>query len=145
MLDVIEVVLHFFECIFNARAVGITDLGPSGDARLDYVTLSVEGDLVRQLLHEGGPLRSRSDETHVPAQDIPQLRDLIQARLAHEAPNGRNPRIVVAGTPYRTRPRFGISTHGSELVNREAGAVQPHALLVVEDGIERRIEFHEQR
>jgi len=32
VLDVIEVVLEFFEAVLDGRAVGVADLGPSGDA-----------------------------------------------------------------------------------------------------------------
>ena len=40
--------------------------------------LPVGRDLVAQLLEEGRPDRARADEAHVAAQDVPELRQLVE-------------------------------------------------------------------
>ena len=45
VLDVEEIVLQLLERVLDARAVGVADLRPAGQARPDDVALAVEGNL----------------------------------------------------------------------------------------------------
>ena len=44
IFDVVEIVLEFFPGVLDGGAVGVEDLGPSGEAGFDGVAGVVEGD-----------------------------------------------------------------------------------------------------
>ena len=56
--------------------LGEGELGESGDSGADgedvLVGVGVQGD-------EAGVLRPRADDAHPPAQDVPELRELVEA------------------------------------------------------------------
>src|SRR5690606_13603701 len=54
-------------------------------------------------------------DVHVPAQHVPQLRNLVQPRAAEEAPYRRDSWVVLR-CPLRTRP-LGIHHHRAKLVD----------------------------
>src|SRR5205823_2358689 len=118
ILDVVEIVLELFNRVFDACPIRVADLRPAGHARLDYVTLAVERDALRQLAHELGAFRSRSDETHFPDEHIPQLRHFVEARPPEKSTNRGHARVV-RGTPYGTGRRFRVDAHRAELVHHE--------------------------
>ena len=78
-----------------------------------------------------GPLRTRADDRHVAAQDVPELRQLVEVEAAQPAADRRAPRVVVAG-PDRAGGVLGAFVHRAELVDLEGAAVESHALLRVE-------------
>src|SRR5689334_9912742 len=63
VFDVVEIILKLLYCIFDRRAVAVIDLRPTGQARLNQVTLVVERNLLGQLLDEEGAFGARPDET----------------------------------------------------------------------------------
>ena len=78
--------------LVERRAAAAGDLPETGDARLGFEhAAAVPGlvllDLVRQR-------RPRADERHVAAQHVPELRQLVEARLAQNASDRRDARIV---------------------------------------------------
>ena len=75
-----------------------------------------------------GPKRARPDKAHVAAEDVPELRQLVHRRRAHEPPDARHARIVFSGL-NRARARFGIDDHRAELQRVEAAAALADALL----------------
>src|SRR4029078_12153110 len=95
ILDVKRVVAQLLHRVFERRAVAVLDLGPAGDPRLDRVPLLVERDLLRELLDEKTAFRARPHEAHVAAQDVVELRQLVEARLADEAADAGD--AIVAG------------------------------------------------
>src|SRR6266853_1508172 len=62
--------------------VAAVDLCPAGDARAHLMPAGLLGGIKRQVFDEQGP---RAHETHVPAKNVPQLRQLVEAVAAHEA------------------------------------------------------------
>src|SRR5688572_20401353 len=101
------------------------------------MALAVERDLPGQLLDEPRTFGPRPNQAHVATQNVPQLRNLVEPGLAHEAADRRNARVLVAGAPHRAGARLGVGAHRAELVNGERRAVEADALLVIEDRVAR--------
>src|SRR5437764_12708075 len=110
MLDVVEVVAQLFHGVLARGAVAVLHLRPPGEARLDGVALLVERNLLRQLLDEERAFRTRPDEAHVAADDVPQLRQLVEAGLADEAADAGDAVVAVAG-PDRRAALLGVLAH----------------------------------
>src|SRR5205807_3080837 len=130
-LDVEEVVLD--PLLDRGLAPPAIDLRPARDARLHLMAEHVPGHPPAELLDEARALGTRADEAHLTAQDVPELRKLVEAEAPEERPEPRAPRVV------RPRPdgaglALGIHAHRAELEHLEAPAVQTHPLLAVEDG-----------
>src|SRR5881296_1829165 len=68
------------------------DLPQTGDARPDLEPHVAPG---RTELHLPGGQRSRTDQAHLPLQDVPQLGHLINAVLAQEPPEDGGTRVVL--------------------------------------------------
>ena len=75
--DPLEVVR---ELLRHRRLVAAAHLREAGQAGPDDEPLPVRRQLVRKLLEEDGPDRTRPDETHVAAEDVEELRDLVELR-----------------------------------------------------------------
>ena len=88
--DVLEVV---GELLRPGGLAGHPQLGEAGQARLDHQPLPVLRDLAAQLLEERGPDRPRPDDAHVPAHDVPKLRQLVQVGKAQHAPEAGDLRL----------------------------------------------------
>src|SRR5205085_4283894 len=80
---------------------------------------------------EDGAFGSRPDEAHIAANDVDELRQLVNAQLAYEATDARDARIIL------TRPDravlFGVGAHRAKLDHPENVVVQSEALLCVEN------------
>src|SRR5205814_2517442 len=124
--EVEELVLQLLEGIRLVGAVVVLDLRPAGEAGAHEVAQPVEGDLGRELRDEMRLLRARPHEREVAAEDVPQLRYLVEVRPAQDAAEGRDPRIVELGGVARAVP---ARRHGSELEDLELTAVPPGARL----------------
>ena len=108
VLDVIEIVLELLPRIFNRSAIGILDLRPTGQARRDQVSLFVISNLLGKLRDKVRALGTRTDEIHVAAQDVPELRNLVDANLANDPADtsGMRSSPLLA----QTGPSFSAST-----------------------------------
>ena len=133
-----------------------------GDARLGVEHAPAVPRLV--LLDLVGERRPRSDERHLAAQDVPELRQLVEARLAQEPPDRRDPRVVghlehavVAAVLARLSARLDepahvlvmervirVRVHRPELQHRERLRILTDADLPEEDRARRR-QLHERR
>src|SRR5271165_3014710 len=131
VLDVIEVVLEFLDRFFHGPAIGIAYLRPAGQAGLDAVPNRIERNLVGEHGDERRTLWPRADKAHFALEDVKQLRQLVDARAAHEASDGCHPWVVDA------RPRLtvllGILGHAAELEQREGLATVANPFLPVDD------------
>src|SRR5262245_47403491 len=129
VLDVVQVVL---DALLDRRvAAPAVDLRPAGDAGLHLVAQHVLRNLVLELLDKEWALGAWPDDRHVAAENIPELRQLVDVKAAEPAAEWRRTRIVVA-RPDRTGHILSVYEHCSELVNLEGFAVEAHALLFVE-------------
>src|SRR5439155_7100567 len=81
--DVLEVVC---ELLLPGRLAGDARLREAGQAGTDDQALPVLRDRPRQLFEKGRPDRPRADEAHVAAEDVPQLRQLVELRGSQPAP-----------------------------------------------------------
>src|SRR5438270_1296600 len=100
MLDVEKVVLQSLERNLDACAVRVADLRPAGQAGPHAVAQSVERNGRAQLADEFRPLRPGTDEAHYTAQDIPELRQLVEPRPPEDAADTRHA-VVVRSRPDR--------------------------------------------
>src|SRR5687768_12459510 len=142
VLDVEKIVLQLLSRIRDRRAVRILDLRPAGQSRRDQMALFVVRNLLGELGHKVRALRPRADETHFAAQDVPELRNLVDARFAQDATDAR--RAIVAFTgPHRT-VRFRVYSHRTKLEQGKRPAVLADSLLLVKDWTT-RVELDENR
>src|SRR5690349_3085970 len=98
---------HFVE----RRAAASLHLPQSGDARLGLKYPTAVPGLV--LVHLVLEWRARADERHRSAQHVPELRQLVEARLPKETPDWGNPWVVGQledGSPIGGRTRHGLRT-----------------------------------
>src|SRR6266581_3262098 len=84
ILDVEEVVLQFLQCVFDACAVRVAHLCPSGQTRPHNTPLSIERNLASQLRDELRSFGARSHETHVALQHVPELWQFIETAASEE-------------------------------------------------------------
>ena len=117
--------------------VAPVDLRPAGDAWKDVEPSAVVLAVVRSLLDEIG---SRPDEAHLTANDVQELRQLVQARPPQKATATRNSRILghepegVLGQLLSASDLDRIRDHRSELQHRERPPEAAGARVHEEDG-----------
>src|SRR3954471_6244333 len=92
-LDVLEVELDLALDVLKAGIIGLVDLRPARDARLHPLTLRIQRNLFPKLREDRRTLRARADNVHVAAEDVPQLRELVETRLAKELADRGGARI----------------------------------------------------
>src|SRR5687768_2202991 len=80
VLYVKEIVLQFLGGVLFGGAVGITQLRPAGDAGLDGMAFAIIRNALVELLDEFRTLGARTDEAHLTAQHVENLRQFIDAR-----------------------------------------------------------------
>ena len=95
------------------------------------------------VLHLGWDGRPGADEAHVADENIPELREFVDAGAAQEMPERCDARVVlhledgaahlVESLEFRAQ-HFGIGDHRAELVHREEASVQAAAFLSKQDG-----------
>src|SRR3990172_7897229 len=97
-LDVLDVVLDaLLERGVPAQAV---DLRPAGEAGLDLVPQHVARHGPPEPLHEHRPLGPRPDDAHLAAEDVDELRQLVEAEAPGKGADRRGP----GGGPPRPPP-----------------------------------------
>src|SRR5436305_4600689 len=74
VLNVIEIVTKLLNCVFDRGPIGILDLRPAGKAWLHDMALRVVRNDRSQLLDEHRTLRARTDEIHMAADHVDELR-----------------------------------------------------------------------
>src|SRR5689334_9647020 len=108
VFDIEEVVLYPLREI--ARAAQIVDLRPTGDAGLHEMLLHVTRHAIAKLGDEFGALGPRTDERHLAAQHVHELRQLVEAEAAQEAAEACRPGFAVR-RPDRARLVLGVQRH----------------------------------
>jgi hypothetical protein len=105
------------------------DLGPAGHPGLELeaaaLPLGVQGDLGR----EGRP---RPDDRHLAAQDVHQVRKLVQRESTQEAAGRRHARVALDDSGSDS-DRIGSRAHRSQLPHVELLAADPDPPLPVDD------------
>ena len=118
-----EIVGQLDGCALAVCGVTGANLGPAGDARLDEQPLSPGGNDRLEQLDELRPFGARPDDGHVAAENVQQLRKLVQVRPPQQPADTRRARVAGTG-PDRTAAALRVGAHRPELVDRE----QPPAL-----------------
>src|ERR671910_2166734 len=88
--DVLDVLALDRETLVETKRAAPVDLHRSRQSRLDE---QAEALLRRVLLDYLDLLRARADEAHLIAQDVDELRQLVEARAAQQAPDGGYARV----------------------------------------------------
>ena len=107
--DPLEVVR---ELLRHRRLVAAAHLREAGEPRADDEPLPVRRQLRGELLEEARTDRARADERHVAAQDVPELRQLVELRRLQAAADAR---VLVLGAAdellaeVRAEPRLGVA------------------------------------
>src|SRR6185312_3953452 len=94
VLDVVDVVFELLYGVVDGGDVAMPDLRPTGNARLDAVADRIEWNLFGEHRDEFRPLRTRTDQAHLAAQHVDQLRQFVDARPPYEPADPRDPRVV---------------------------------------------------
>ena len=77
--------------------------------------------------------RTRPDDRHVAAHDVPELRQLVQRQPAQDPADTRDPRVSAVDRVPGAEP-LGADDHRAQLEELEVEAVLADARLPVEDG-----------
>src|ERR1044071_4888361 len=137
VLDVVVVPLDAIAQ--RGLAAEAVDLGPAGDAGLDAVAVAVAADVGLEQLDELRALRARAHQRHVAAQDVEELRQLVEGRAAQQPPD---PGAAVDALDAARRAALagaealggGVGrAHRAELVEVEERAVATDAALAEDD------------
>ena len=129
MGHVIQVVAELDRSFFGAGGVALLHLRPARQAWAYQMPPGVAGDVLCKLLNKGHLLRARTDQAHVAAQHIPQLRDFIEPGVAQKTPQPRDARIGLAGKARRVH---SLVAHAAQLVQTKRLPVQARAPLAEE-------------
>src|SRR5262245_4736187 len=133
VLDVVQVVLELLAGLLERCAIVVPHLRPPGDPGSDDVPEHVERDSLLKLADEDRAFRARPDQAHVTAQDVDELRELVEPRLAQEASQARDAGVADLG-PDGSGLALGVDVHRAQLEEHEHAAVLAHALLPEEHG-----------
>ena len=76
--------------------------------------------------------RTRPDDAHVAAQDVPELRQLVDRRSPENAPDAGDPAVALVDR-IAGADAFGAYDHRAQLQHLEVDAVLAHASLAVDE------------
>jgi len=111
-----------FEALLPGQLVAALRLRQTGDAGSHLVAPRLMRGVAVEII---GKQRTRPHEAHVPAQDVPQGREFVEAGAAQEASEGGETFGVVRNVGA---PGLG-GTHAAELDHGEQQAMAPRSWL----------------
>src|SRR5437667_7490997 len=126
MFDVVDVVES--AVAYRSRAAQVVDLRPPSESRPGVLTVQVARNLSAVALIKVGRLRARSDQTHIAAKHVVELRQLIEAQPAQDATEPGNSVVTRLGH-YGAGFRFGVPDHRTKFVYDESLALESDSLL----------------
>ena len=128
MLKVVEVVVQARDHLVDGVRIAVVERGVGGHAGAYLVEEGVARVALHDLVDVELPLGPRADEGHVAAEDVPQLRQLVEVMLAQELADARQ--ALVAALPVELWPGgLGVERHRAELVDVERASEAADALL----------------
>ena len=119
-----------YDLFLGCELVAAVDLRVAGQARRDDQPVGKADDVLFKLLVKVFPLRARADKAHLALQNVPELRQLVQPRLAQERAEACAAVVAALGPFWPVL--FRIHAHGAELADQKRLAVFPEALLPVD-------------
>src|SRR5215218_3826746 len=114
-------------------------LRPAGQTGLDAMAVAVAVDVLLEGADEVRALRARPDDRHVAAQDVEELRQLVERQAAHDLADARAAVVALDAAGGEARLRHELlgggrrDPHRAELEHVELAAVETDAALAVED------------
>jgi hypothetical protein len=141
VFDIEQVVLKFFDGVFQRVSISVICLRPSCNAGLDRVAQIIERNNAGQFLNELRTLWTGPNEAHIAFKGVYELRYFIKASSAKEPADSRDAGISGRG-PYWSSAFLGVLAHGPELPEREDFAILPYTLLPIEHGAGRIQLYH---
>jgi hypothetical protein len=153
VIDVLHIEVH---PLLEGDLAPAAHLPHAGDPRAHREAAALPRLVLRDLARDRRP---RADDGHLAAQHVDELRQLVDAELAHEPADRGDPRIVLdlehraallVLLLERRAQLLGVHDHRPELEHVEEAAVQPDALLLEEHrpargGLDRDRDGHEER
>src|SRR5436305_12793769 len=121
-LDVFQIVANLRAHVVDTSIVRLLDLGPSCDTRSGSLPQRILGDVITKAREYAGTLGPRSNDVHLAANDIEQLRNFVNPVLSHDAADARHTGVTF-GRPDRAL-LFGADLHRPQLEDHERGASQ---------------------
>src|SRR4051812_44000632 len=106
------------------------DLRPAGDPREDVEAATLAVGVLLDLVAQR---RSGADHGHVPPDDVPELRQLVERQPPQHAADAGDARIALVHGPPRAL-RLRADDHRAQLQQLEVTPVLADARLPVEDG-----------
>src|SRR4029453_13377201 len=96
MPDIIEIVFELLDGVPVALSVRIIDLSPAGDPRFYQVPEMIKRNGPLIAFGAFFPFRGGADQAHVPLEDVPKLRKLVEPQFAQPTPEASDPRVAFA-------------------------------------------------
>jgi len=131
--NVVKIVANFAANVFDTGVGLKSNLRQTGESRPHIKSFAIARHRRLKIADQFRPFRARADETHFTANDVVQLRQLVQVSEAKQSAESRHAGIV-AVRPDRPGLTFAIENHRSEFVNPIPSSVPAQPYL----GIERR-------
>lgn len=125
MVDVPDVE---FEFLFPGECVASVDLGPAGESWFHFVAAHLLLGIAREVF---GKERARSDDAHVAFEDVPELREFVEAGGAEETAKFGEALVIWEEVALGV----ALVRHGAEFVEGEGLAMESGAGLAKEDGL----------
>src|SRR5713226_3015290 len=132
MFYVIEIVLQLYQLFLARTPIAIVHLCPASQPRLGRQAIAVKRVGLFQFRGEFFPLWSWSYQAHLTAQNIEDLRQLIQVYRTHEASDSCDSCIVFGG-PHCMSCMLCISMHRAKFVHIKLLPPISQSLLAVEN------------
>ena len=104
------------------RIAAAAGLPHAGDTGADHVEVFDKGAVFFDFIADYGP---RSDEAHIPCQDVEQLGQFVKAGLAQKGPAPRNTRVVFSlnsvshsfrASGSRSRSSFSLTSASTHML-----------------------------
>src|ERR1043166_574986 len=128
MPDVVKIVFQLFDGILVAFAVGIIDLGPSGDSWLHEVPKVIKRDGVLVPFSALAPLGAWANQADVAFERVPELRQLIEPKFPQPPAHTGHSRIALARVNVCVRV-LAAATHGAEFEKNETFSIASNSFL----------------
>jgi len=125
------------ELLGHRGLVAVPHLREAGEPGPDDEPLPVGGKLAGELLEEARADRARPDEAHVAADDVPELRQLVELSRAKPAAEARGllaSALDQLGAEVGAKAFLGAPAQGAELEHLEDVSAPAHARPAVEEG-----------
>ena len=132
MLQVVEVKLQSAQHLLHGISISIVERGVRRDTRAYLIEVLVAWVMLHDLVDVELALRPRTDERHVTDEDIPKLGKLVEVMRSQKLSHLGESRVAIHLQQVGTI-LLCVHPHATKLIDEEGLAMQPDALLLVDD------------